>query len=641
MFEPKRRWKRVALAFYVPLLCALLTSLRAEALPEGLKAEEYVTGLTWPIAIAVLPGGDLIVTEKAGAIRLVRSGVLQEAPLASLDPVIKNESGLLGLVLTPSFETSAEFLVSYTPKRALSSFYVSKLKLSGERAEILADPWLTLPCDPDTDRHYGGNMRFAQGKLYLALSELDNPALAQDLRHPFGSILRYNEDSSIPSDNPFGPNSAVFAKGLRNTFDFAIGADGVLWGAENGGSFHDELNRMTAGGNYGWPNVHGFCDGMPLLEDCGPWGKYAEPAFEFLERIGPTGIEVYDGALMPELSGNLLFGGWHSGRVDRFTVQGGGAVRYDGPFFTIPGGPHEQRKNDQRSHLRDYGIVDVTVAHDGALYVLTSGDEGRIYRIAPEGAILDHERVVIEGEVVHIKTELDPGIGCQTRSSQRLPGAAAFSTLLLLTAALMWRSRRLRKTSALLAVSLGTLGYPRAASAFELHYGGKAGLTIAKLRGNNTGVSENTMGIALGAAARMKLHDYFSVEADLLYAQKGSGISTSDERLLLQYLSLPLLAQGTLPIGPVTARLFVGPVGSLLLAASVGDRDRAELIETFDFGLVGGAGVDVALPIGALTFDAGYERGVNLIVDRDALREGTPYEYNKNSTFYALLGFLY
>ncbi|HMJ16235.1 MAG TPA: PQQ-dependent sugar dehydrogenase [Polyangiaceae bacterium] len=642
MPEPKRRSipKLTRRAF----LSALFLSSTVQALPAGLKAEEYIgSGLTWPIAIAVLPNGDLLINEKAGAIRQVRAGALVSEPVARVEPVLKNESGLLGIALLPSFADSGEFVVTYTPARDLSSFFVSKLRLTGERAEILADPWLRLPSDPETDRHYGGNLRFADGKLYLALSDLDNPELAQDLSHPFGSILRYNEDLSIPADNPFGVDNPIYVYGLRNTFDFAIAADGGLWGAENGGSYHDELNYMRAGGNYGFPNVSGYCDGRPLLEDCGPRGKYIEPAFEFLDRIGPTGIEVYAGTLIPELEGQVLYGGWHSGRVDHFTPRGAGKVEYHGPLFVIPGGAHEQRAGDQRSHLKDYGVVDVALAHDGAIYVLTSGEEGKLYRIAPEAALVNPDKVVTEGKAVYIKSEVDPGVSCTVGAVKGGAEHTALASLLLLGFLAVRRlpRHRARRRALPFALLPFLFGAPRSAQAQELHYGGKLGLTAGRLRGNNTGVAEFAPGFAIGATGRLELLRYLSLEADLLYAQKGSGISTSDERLLLQYLSLPLLVQGTLPLGPVTPRLFAGPVGSVLLSASVRGDARTHLIETFDFGVMGGLGVDIALPIGALTVDASYERGLSLIMDRDGLPAGAPYEYNKNSTFYALAGFLY
>jgi glucose/arabinose dehydrogenase len=361
-------------AALVVALAALASALaprpaRAE-LPADLEAEVLVDGLSFPVSMAPTPDGDILVTEKFGDVRLVRDGAVVDEPLASFRVITRNEAGLLGVTLTPDFARTGEFLVLQTPQSDPDLIFVSRLRLDGDRAEIVDERWLELPSIENTDRHYSGNAAYGpDGHLFITLGDLRRRSLSQNTDSLNGSVLRYAPDGSIPDDNPWGADSALWAIGLRNPFDIDVGPDGDVYIIENGADVADEVDHIEAGRNYGWPSVQGYCDNFPEQEPCTSDTDFADPAHEYRNIAGPTGVVVYDGALLERYAGDVFVTGWHSGQLDRFTPEEDGALTLVEHLFAAPG---------------DSGLVDVEVAHDGALLVMESGrDVGRIYRIAP------------------------------------------------------------------------------------------------------------------------------------------------------------------------------------------------------------------------------------------------------------------
>jgi glucose/arabinose dehydrogenase len=140
---------------------------------------------------------------------------------------------------------------------------------------------------PSTTNHNGGNIGFgSDGKLYLSIGDNQDPANSQDENSRSGKILRFNPDGSIPADNPFGPGNPVFAMGLRNSFDFDFhpAFPNAMYASENGPNCDDEVNRIVAGGNYGWR------PGYP----CGDTSSsFTAPVVRINPVIAPTGVMFY------------------------------------------------------------------------------------------------------------------------------------------------------------------------------------------------------------------------------------------------------------------------------------------------------------------------------------------------------------
>ncbi len=343
--------------------------------PDPNVATEVAEGLDFPVSMAVMPDGAMLVTQKQGAVRLVRDGRVLPDPVAEFSPHTANESGLIGIDLAADFDETGVFYVVYAPEADLGHQHVVRLRLQGDVAEVLEDPFIVLPSRPTTNRHYGGNLRVGPyGKLFVTLGDLNVASDAADPAKWPGSILRFEPDGSLPTDNPFGAGSPVYAHGLRNPFDLAFSADGTLWAGENGDDVADELHRILPGGDHGWPSIRGHCDHFPLREPCIVNGA-VEPAHEFRHVVAPTSVLVYEADLMPTLRGDVLVGGWHSRTVHRFRPLAGGGVAELPPLYVFTGGTPGYYGG---------GVVDLGVAPDGGVLVLLSGTTiGSIVRIAP------------------------------------------------------------------------------------------------------------------------------------------------------------------------------------------------------------------------------------------------------------------
>ena len=634
------------------VLCACLLCFvslpSALALPDDIKAESYVTGLLFPIAMAPTPEGDILVTEKFGSIRLIRDHKLLEEPLARVEVETKNEAGLLGVAVFPDFETSRAFVVSYTPAKDLDSIFVSKytLPVGATKAVLEEERWLVLPSNPETDRHYGGNMVFANGYFYMALSDLLINSLPADTSHPAGSILRYNEDLSIPEDNPIGPDNPIYAYGLRNTFDFAVAPDGTIFGGENGQDMHDEFNQIEPGNFYGWPYVFGKCDQIPILETCtGLVAEPVDPVYEWPYNVGPTGALVYTGDLMPSLKGQVFIAGWHSGEVHDFKRTASGIEVNEEIFFVMPGGAIEFDDGDNTTHLTDGGLTDITQADDGAILVMVSSmSGGRIMRIAPADMLLDPAREVQNGPIRR-NQNVPPNniIGACAQGSTPTPGlpwTLAFASLL---GAALLRNRRARAWMVAGAASASLLALaPADAHATDTWgFGPKLGVGNTYINGNNVHHKQWAQGPSVGAAGRWMPFGWLGLGADALYTLEGVNIEGVEQRLSLHYLTVPLTVHAALPVFSwAQPRLFVGSSFKTLLHASVGDEDKTQYVSGVDVGIQAGLGVDVPILEGRGTLDFWVERGTIALPDQEAAGD-VPVGESRTIALQLLFGYLF
>lgn len=308
--------------------------------------EPVATGLDFPTNLAFASDGRLFFTEKdTGRVRVIQDGRVVPGPFVELPVEGGAERGLLGIALHPAFphEPWVYLYLSYLshPSDAADGRNrLVRVRAEGNRGvetEVLLD---LLPAV--TGYHNGGDLAFGpDGKLYLVTGEAHDPQRAQDPGDLGGKVLRLNPDGTIPPDNPFGPESPVFSMGHRNSFGLCFDpGTGDLWETENGPDAWDELNRIEAGANYGWP------------DHLGPGGgpSYVDPVLAFEEVIVPTGCAF--------LGGRLYFGDFR-------------------------GDLHEVRPavGDERVVARlGTGITDVAAGPDGALYVATASS---ILRVEP------------------------------------------------------------------------------------------------------------------------------------------------------------------------------------------------------------------------------------------------------------------
>ncbi len=618
---------RIGAALVAFAVMLLGWSSSAGALPDGLGAERHVEGLNFPVAMAVAPGGDILVAEKGGAVRLVRNGELREAPVVRLEPVIEGEAGLLGIDVFDDYAETGRFAVTYTPVADQARVYISRARVTKYGGEVLDDPWKVLPSDPDIERNYGGRLRIAAGYLYVSLGDLGRHRAAQNRAQLAGSILRYNLDGTVADDNPF--DSAVFAYGFRNSLGFDVVEDGSLWVADSGEYEHDEISRVIAGGNYGWPVVMGYCDNYPITEICDD-GALLDPAYEFRWQIDASGVAVYDGDLMPALRGNVFVGGRHYGEIHRLLpASEGRRLELAEPFLVLPGsGPPA-------------GIVDLAVAADGALLALV-GDtpSGQILRISPEDAILDPEAILDED------TALRPGEGraCSVGAVGACTRWSTAALLFICLGLLVWALRRQRvaRGVAVFASLLAVITlWSAKVSAQDFHYGVKAGGNLATVSGDNAVTAQLAPGWSAGIATRLQLHEHLAVSPELLYAWKGAANDTIDKRHLSHHLTLPVFLEGIGDVGFMRARICAGPAPTLVLSARTGDVFVTERLNRWGFAVVGGVGADVDIGTGMLTVDARFERGLTEVYDDRATPHYIHTPENYNNVAYLMVGYLF
>jgi glucose/arabinose dehydrogenase len=336
--------------------------------PAGFtRNDTFVTGLSNATAFAQTPDGRLLVAQQGGALRVVKNGSLLTTPFLQLAVDSAGERGLIGVAVHPNFASNGWVYVYYTTTSGGVHNRISRFVASGDVSTGTETILVDLPGLSGATNHNGGAMHFgADGKLYVGVGDNANGAKAQDLNDPFGKMLRFNDDGSIPSDNPICTTAgnlacAVWARGLRNPFTFAVQpGTGRIHINDVGQGTWEEINLGAAGANYGWPQTEGPTTSAgitaPLLayrhSDTSPAGSGPGGFF--------VGFAIAGGAFYPTngtfpaaYRGNYFFADYVSGFVARVDLANGNAAYAFARGLSSP--------------------VDMRVGIDGALYVLTRG----------------------------------------------------------------------------------------------------------------------------------------------------------------------------------------------------------------------------------------------------------------------------
>ena len=234
--------------------------------PAGFTRNQiWVTGLSSATAFAQAPDGRLFVSQQAGAMRVVKNGTLLSTPFMSLSVDANGERGLLGVAFHPNFTTNNFVYAYYTTASGGTHNRISRFTANGDVVAAGSELVLVdLPALSGATNHNGGAMHFGlDGKLYVAVGDNANSSNAPLLTSVFGKILRFNDDGTIPTDNPFfttqtGLARAIWARGLRNPFTFAVQpATGRIHINDVGQNTWEEINLGVPGADYGWPASEG------------------------------------------------------------------------------------------------------------------------------------------------------------------------------------------------------------------------------------------------------------------------------------------------------------------------------------------------------------------------------------------------
>ncbi|MBI1336445.1 MAG: choice-of-anchor D domain-containing protein [Phycisphaera sp.] len=235
-----------------------------DPLLPGYIQTRLASGLGSPTAMAIAPDGRIFIADQGGKLFVVENDQLLPTPFLTLNVTAAGERGLLGIAFDPDFASNQYLYLYYTvPPDATGHNRISRFTANGNTV-VPNSEVVIVDLPPVGYIHNGGAMHFgADGKLYVSVGDGSVPTNSQSLNSPFGKILRFNKDGSIPTDNPFynqttGVNRAIWAMGLRNPFTFAIQpGTGKIYANDVGQDNWEEINEIVKGGNYGWPTTEG------------------------------------------------------------------------------------------------------------------------------------------------------------------------------------------------------------------------------------------------------------------------------------------------------------------------------------------------------------------------------------------------
>ena len=332
--------------------------------------------LNKPWGITTLPDGRFLITEKGGTLRIVTNAGAIGQPIGGIPAVNSNgQGGLLGITIDPSFSQNRMVYWVFsdkTPDGNCTAVAKGKLSANEQQMENVSVIYRALPAY-NGNLHYGGRILFNKnGNLMVSTgerSDLVTRPQAQQLNSALGKVLRITTDGKPAEGNPFLNNSnakpEIYTYGHRNVQGLAFHpVTGDLWENEFGPRGGDELNRIEAGKNYGWPTItygieySGEKVGNAIQQNAG----MEQPVYYWDPVLSPSGMTFYTGDQIPEWKNNLFISGLSSNHVARLVITNN---RVTG---------EERLLADEKQRFRD-----ITQGTDGALYTVTDG--GRLYRI--------------------------------------------------------------------------------------------------------------------------------------------------------------------------------------------------------------------------------------------------------------------
>lgn len=345
---------------------------------QDIKVTKLAGGLERPWAVAILPDGRFLVTERPGRLNIIEDG---EVIPVDGTPAVKavNQGGMMDVVLHPDYEENGWVYLTYSKENDGGDTAVAVVRgqLDGtsfiNQEEVFVQNQYSSP-----GRHYGSKIAWDnEGYMYVSIGDRgDTPPRAQDLSDHAGTLLRMHDDGSIPSDNPFVDDSDVadeiFSYGHRNIQGLIINQENnEIWATEHGPRGGDELNFVEATNNYGWPdaslgrnygNEREFHNHTVARELEG----MVDPVYELLPTHAPAGLALVTSDNFPRWQGSLLAGGLRGERIRRLVIDGYAVI-------------HEE----ELLHGEIGRIRDVREGPDGNIYVVTDEDPGGLYVIEP------------------------------------------------------------------------------------------------------------------------------------------------------------------------------------------------------------------------------------------------------------------
>lgn len=344
-----------------------------ESRVAAFRVVQLVGGLNHPWALAFLPDGGVLITERPGRLLRYADGEVKE--ITGLPRISSTgQGGLLDLVLHPDYRDNGWIYFSYSGRYGLGlGTTVGRGRLAGDRLVDVQEIFrMNKPSAGGI--HFGSRLAFgADGKLYVTIGERGSRDRAQDTGDHAGSVVRLNDDGTVPADNPFtgqdGALDEIWSYGHRNAQGMALNpATGEIWLHEHGPQGGDEINILRRGANYGWPLVsYGgeYGSGRPVGEGTAKPGV-EEPLLHWTPSIAPSGMAFSTGSAFPGWEGDLFAGALAGRHLRRVDLEGSRVVGQEALLQGVVG-----------------RIRDVRQGPDGLLYLVTDEDNGGLYRVEP------------------------------------------------------------------------------------------------------------------------------------------------------------------------------------------------------------------------------------------------------------------
>jgi aldose sugar dehydrogenase len=382
----------VALALVNPAALAQATaptiyvSDRNIPIEPGVRREVVLDGLEHPWALAFLPDGAMLITERPGRLRLVRNGVLDPKPIAGVPAVFaQNQGGLMDVSLHPNFAENRWVYLTYSHgEPQANKTRVARAKLNNHSLEELQVVFEVSQAKRGS-QHFGARIAWLPDQTMLvSIGDGGNPPAqldgrfirenAQDTSSHLGKVVRLNADGSVPLDNPLrsqaGAKPEIWSLGQRNIQGLVYDPiRNSVWATEHGALGGDELNKLEAGANYGWPKVslsREYRDGSPVSAQKSNIAGMRDPVLLWEVAVAPSGLVLYDGKAFPQWRGSLFSGSLVSQDIRRVHLSPEGRVVGETAL---------------RVGTR---VRDVRQGPDGLLYVLTDESNGRLLRYVPD-----------------------------------------------------------------------------------------------------------------------------------------------------------------------------------------------------------------------------------------------------------------
>ncbi|MEM6711289.1 MAG: PQQ-dependent sugar dehydrogenase [Pseudomonadota bacterium] len=380
---------------FVSALAALLITFVASPSPStaqvgdnasscALEAATVATGLEFPWGLAFINAQTALITERPGGLQIVDLATGDATPVEGAPRVAANgQGGLLDVALAPDFAASGTIFFSFSePRGGRTGTSIGRATLQGwdtTRPVLTDTDVLFQQSAPDGNgRHFGSRIVvLPDGTLAFTIGDRGTPPRSQDPFDHAGSVLRINQDGSVPSDNPFADGTAaqpeIWSTGHRNPQGATLDtATGVLWTVEHGARGGDEINQPQAGRNYGWPtisygvNYSGTRIGIGTAAD-----GLEQPVYFWDPSIAPSGMAILRGsALFPSWDGDMLVGALRSRALVRLNREGGNIIGEDRLFENALG-----------------RVRDVRQGPDGAIWLLIDDTNGSLVRVTPANGV--------------------------------------------------------------------------------------------------------------------------------------------------------------------------------------------------------------------------------------------------------------